>query len=236
YIKAKLNCPRILKEGDTWYYYGVNGDLNRSSGKLNIYKANGVTFELVKGKLGDSKGQNIEPHDCLVISVNPLHYIVQRYVGNQNTIVNGKTKVVTALHVEEIYKGTSVWEWHSEDYPDLWVDSHVQGNNADYLHNNTICLDKDGNLCLNNKQANQILVIERTWNASQHTGTIGDILWKIGGNSTHSGYDVPTRIKPTGSQQWYESHDAIINVNGLWTMYDNRASGSSRILEFNIDT
>src|SRR5699024_6877628 len=114
--------------------------------------------------------------------------------------------------------------------------SHVQGNNADYLHNNTICLDKDGNLCLNNKQANQILVIERTWNASQHTGTIGDILWKIGGNSTHSRWDVPTRIKTNAQQQWYESHDACVNANGLWTMYNNKASGSSRILEFNIDT
>lgn len=81
YLKKKVNCPRVLKEGDTWYFYGVDGSLNSSSGKLNIYKANGEAFELVKGNLGDSKGQNIEPHDCLVISVNPLHYIVQRYVA-----------------------------------------------------------------------------------------------------------------------------------------------------------
>lgn len=235
YINAKVNCPRILREDGVWYYYGVNGLLNSSIGKLNIYKASGDTFQLVKGNLGDSQGQNIEPHDCLVLSVNPLHYICQRYVPNTNTVVSGETKVVTALHVEEIYEGTSVWEWHSEDYPELWVDSHVQGNNADYLHNNTICLDKDGNLCLNNKQANQILVIERTWNSINHTGTIGEILWKIGGNRTHSGWDVATRIKTTEKQQWYESHDAIVN-NGLWTMYDNRTLYPSRILEFNVNT
>lgn len=236
YINKKLNCPRILKESDTWYFYGVDGTLNTSSGKLNIYKAKEETFELVKCDLGNSKGETIEPHDCLVISVNPLHYICQRYVPNQNTIVDGESKVVTALYLEEIYDGKSVWEWHSEDYPELWTDSHVQGNNADYLHNNTISIGNDGNLYINNKQANQILVIKRTWDGSQHTGTIGEILWKIGGNIAHSGWDVPTRIKTTTDQQWYESHDAIVNSDDSITMFDNGDTGASRILDFSVDT
>lgn len=236
YINKKVNCPRILKEDDVWYFYGVDGSLNSSSGKLNIYKANGETFELVKGDLGTSKGEAIEPHDCLVISVNPLHYICQRYVSNQNTIVDGQSKVVTALHLEEIYEGKSVWEWHSEDYPELWTDSHIQGNNADYLHNNTICIGNDGNLYINNKHANQMIVVKRTWNDESHTGTIGDIIWKIGGNSEHAGWDVPTRIKTTSEQQWYESHDAIINTDNSITMFDNGNTGASRILDFNIDT
>lgn len=238
YVKYKANCPRILKEGNTWYFYGVNGSLNSSNGKLNIYKANGETFELVKGNLGGGSdgSMQIEPHDCLVISVNPLHYIYQRYVGNQYTTVDGQQKRVTALHVGEIYEGNLLYEWRSEDYPELWVDSHVQGDNADYLHNNTISVGSDGNLYLNNKQANQIIVLKRTWDDEAHTATIGDILWKIGGNRTHSGWDVPTRIKTTTEQQWYESHDAVINSNRLITMYDNKASGASRILEFNIDT
>ena len=236
YINKKLNCPRILKEDGTWYFYGVDGTLNNSNGRLNIYKANGETFELVKGDLGNSKGENIEPHDCLVLSVNPLHYICQRYVPNTTTVVDGESKVVTALHVEEVYEGTSVWEWNSEDYPELWTDSHYQGNNADYLHNNTISVASDGNLYLNNKQANQMLVIQRTWSDDTHTGSIGNILWKIGGNRTHSGWDVPTRIKTTDEQQWYESHDAVINSDGLVTMYDNSNGNISRILEFKIDT
>lgn len=238
YVKYKANCPRVLKEDGTWYYYGVNGDLNSSSGKLNIYKANGETFNLVKGNLGGGSDGSlqIEPHDCLVISVNPLHYIYQRYVGNQYTAVDDQRKRVTALHVGEIYESNLLYEWHSEDYPELWVDSHVQGDNADYLHNNTICVGSDGNLYLNNKQANQIIVLKRTWDDEAHTATIGNILWKIGGNRTHSGWDVPTRIKTTTEQQWFDSHDAIINSNGLITMYDNKASGASRILEFNIDT
>lgn len=236
YIKQKVNCPRILKEGDTWYYYGVNGSLNTSSGKLNIYKAKGETFELVKGDLTNSKGQVIEPHDCLVLSVNPLHYICQRYVPNTTTMVDGEAKIITSLHIEEVYEGQSVWEWHSEDYGELWKDSHKNTNNYDYLHNNTISIDKDGNLCLNCKTANQILVIKRTWSDETHTGSIGEILWKIGGNSTNEGYDVETRIKTTTEQQWYESHDAVPNSNGIFTMYDNKESGPSRILEFGIDT
>lgn len=238
YFKKKVNCPRVLKEGDTWYYYGVDGNLNTSSGKLNIYKANGETFELVNGNLGGGSDVSlqIEPHDCLVISVSPLHYIYQRYVGNQTTMVDGEPKVVTSLHVGEVYDGQLLSEWHSEDYPELWVDSHVQGNNADYLHNNTICLTPEGNISLNNKQANQIIVLERTWNEEEHTSTIGNILWKIGGNRTHAGWDVPTRIKTTTEQQWYEGHDAVVNADGLYTLYDNKASGASRIVEFKIDT
>lgn len=234
---ATVKCPRVLKEDGTWYYYGGQGGLNSSSAYLKISKANEESFEVIKRNIGDSQGNKVEPHDLLVLSVNPLHYIVQKYVPNVNTEVSGQgTKVVTALHVEEIYEGTSVWEWHSEDYGELWLDSHVRGNNADYLHNNSISVGPDGSLYLNNKHANQILVIERTWNEEQHTGTIGDILWKIGGDSDRDGYDVPTRIKTTPEQQWYESHDGVIDANGLITMYDNRASGPSRILEFKIDT
>lgn len=237
YLKKKVNCPRLIKENGVQYYYGVDGNLNSSNGELNIYKAKDETFELVKGNIRDSEGNKIEPHDCLVLSVNPLHIISQRYVGNQKTIVDGEEKTVTSLHVEEQYDGECVWLWKSEDYPELWKDSHYKGNNEDYLHNNTICIDKDNNLVLNNKQANQILVISRTWSDDTHIGTIGDILWKIGGNrGSNYNYDVETRIKTTTEQQWYECHDAIVNNEGLYTLFDNKSSGSSRIVEFNIDT
>lgn len=237
YLKKKVNCPRLIKENGVQYYYGVDGNLNSSNGELNIYKAKDETFELVKGNIRDSEGNNIEPHDCLVLSVNPLHVISQRYVGNQKTLVDGEEKVVISLHVEEQYDGKRVWLWKSEDYPELWKDSHYKGNNQDYLHNNTICIDKDNNLVLNNKQANQILVISRTWSDDTHIGTIGDILWKIGGNrGDNYNYDVATRIKTTTEQQWYECHDAVVNSEGLYTLFDNKASGASRIVEFNIDT
>lgn len=238
YLNTTAICPRIIKENETLYYYGVNGSPNSSSGKLNIYKAKDNTFELVKGNLGGGEDGSLllEPHDCLVISVSPLHYIYQRYVENQVTNVNGEQKRVIALHVGEIYDGTLLYEWHSEDYPELWTDSHLNGDNGDYLHNNTISIDSSGNLYLNNKHANQILVIKRTWNSSEHTASIGEILWKIGGNRTKAGWDVPTRIKTTTEQQWFESHDGTIDSNGLITMFDNRASSPSRILEFKIDT
>lgn len=237
YLKTKVNCPRLIKENGVQYYYGVDGKLNTSSGELNIYKAKDETFELVKGNIRDSEGNNIEPHDCLVLSVNPLHIISQRYVGNQKTIVDGEEKMVTSLHVEEQYDGKRIWLWKSEDYPELWKDSHDKSNNGDYLHNNTICVDKDNNLVLNNKMANQILVIARTWSDDTHIGTIGDILWKIGGNRGNSyNYDVETRIKTTTEQQWFECHDAVVNSEGLYTLFDNEASGASRIIEFNIDT
>lgn len=237
YLKKKVNCPRLIKENGVQYYYGVDGNLNSSSGELNIYKAKDETFELVKGNIRDSEGNKIEPHDCLVLSVNPLHVITQRYVGNQKTLVDGEEKTVTSLHVEEQYDGKRVWLWKSEDYPELWKDSHYKGNNQDYLHNNTICIDKDNNLVLNNKHANQILVISRTWSDDTHIGTIGDILWKIGGNrDSNYNYDVATRIKTTTQQQWFECHDAVVNSEGLYTLFDNKESGASRIVEFNIDT
>lgn len=237
YLKKKVNCPRLIKENGVQYYYGVDGYLNISNGELNIYKAKDETFELVKGNIRDSEGNNIEPHDCLVLSVNPLHVISQRYVSNQKTIVDGVEKTVTSLHVEEQYNGKRVWLWKSEDYPELWKDSHYKGNDADYLHNNTICIDKDNNLVLNNKHANQILVISRTWSDDTHIGTIGDILWKIGGNQgSNYNYDVATRIKTTTQQQWFECHDAVVDSEGLYTLFDNRESGASRIVEFNIDT
>lgn len=237
YLKKKVNCPRLIKENGVQYYYGVDDNLNSSSGELNIYKAKDETFELVKGNIRDSEGNNIEPHDCLVLSVNPLHVISQRYVGNQKTLVDGEEKTVISLHVEEQYDGKRVWLWKSEDYPELWKDSHYKGNNQDYLHNNTICIDKDNNLVLNNKHANQILVISRTWSDDTHIGTIGDILWKIGGNrGSNYNYDVATRIKTTTQQQWFECHDAVVNSEGLYTLFDNKESGASRIVEFNIDT
>lgn len=232
FLKTKVNCPRILKENGELYVYGVNGSLNTSSGKLNIYKAKDESFELVKGNLGTASGGNIEPHDCLVLSVNPLHYICQDYVPN--TIVDGGTTSKIALHIQEIYEGTLVSEWKSEDFPDLWTDSHDYWDD-DYLHNNTICVGPDNNLYLNNKHANQILVIERTWDELSHTGHLGNILWKIGGNRAKDTWDTPTRIKTTTEQQWFESHDAITNSSGLITMFDNQETEPSRILEFTVD-
>lgn len=237
YIKKKVNCPRLLNEDNVQYYYGVDGNLNTSSGKLNIYKGNEETFELVKGNITDTEGNLLEPHDCLVLSVNPLHVITQRYVSNQTTIVDGEPKIVTSLHVEEQYNGKRVWIWKSEDYPDLWKDSMAKSENADYLHNNTISIDKDGNLNLNNKHADQILVIQRSWDSSSGSGSIGKILWKIGGKrgDGYNDYNVENRIKTTDEQQWYECHDAVPNESGLYTMFDNRGGGNSRIIEFTID-
>lgn len=234
--KSLTNCPKTIMENGTRYYYGINGSMNVSSGKLFIYKGNGETFNVVKGNVTDTEGNLLEPHDCCVISVNPLHVITQRYVENQTTIVDGIAKTITSLVLEEQYDGNRVWQWNSADYPELWKDSHYKGNNADYLHNNTISLDNDGNLLLNNKQANQMLVIERSWDGSSHTGSIGNILWKIGGNRGDGyDYDVATRIKTTEEQQWFESHDAIIREDEVYTMFDNRKSYPSRIIEFKVD-
>ena len=236
YLHKKINCPRVLNINGVQYYYGVDGQLNSSSGKLNIYKAKEETFELVKGDITDSEGQLIEPHDCLVLSVNPLHFICQRYVPEQTTIVDGENKIVKSLHVEEIYDGKRVWLWKSEDYPDLWKDSAARGENADYLHNNTIHIDTDGNLNLNNKHADQMLIIERTWDESTHTGTIGDILWKVGGYRGEGfNYYVDSRIQTTTEQQWHECHDVVADKNGLYTLFDNRSTAPSRIIEFNVD-
>ena len=236
YAKAKLNCPRTITENGTLYYYGINGVTNTSSGKLNIYKANGETFTLVKGDITDTDNELLEPHDCFILSVAPLHVITQRYVENAKTIVDGVEKTVTSLHVEEQYDGKRVWIWKSEDYPELWKDAQYKGDNVDYLHNNTICIDVDGNLILNNKHANQILVINRTWSDENKTGTIGDILFKIGGNrGAGYNYDVTTRIKTSDNEQWFESHDAEVSQDGLYTMFDNTKGSPSRILEFKID-
>lgn len=235
YLKKEINCFKTILENGKRYYYGATGSPNTSSGELLIYEEDGETFKQVGGAVRFTTGEVIEPHDTLVISVSEKHYILQRYVPNTTTMVDGQAKTVIALHVEEQYNGKQIWLWKSEDYPELWNDSNYQGNNDDYLHNNTICLDKDGNLCLNNKQANQILIIKRTWDDEAHTGSIGNILWKVGGNSSKPTYDVPTRIKTTAVQQWFESHSALVNSNGLWNMFDNRSASPSRILEFEVD-
>lgn len=236
FLKKKVNCPRFIKETDTTYIYGCDGGLNTSSGKLNIFRANNRTFDVVKSNITTTDGQLLEPHDCLVLSVSPLHIITQSYIPNQTTVVDGVSKKITSLHIEEQYEGKRIWIWKSEAHPDLWKDSHDQADNADYLHNNTICLTTDGNVMLNNKHANQILILERTWNESSHTGTIGDILYKVGGDHNKVSYDVSNRIKTTEEQQWFESHDAEMREDGSITMFDNEPSYPSRILDFKIDT
>lgn len=236
YLNKKVNCARVIKESGTTYIYGCDGGLNTSSGRLNIFRANNHTFDVVKSNIISSDGQLLEPHDCLVLSVSPLHVITQRYIPNQTTVVDGVSKKITSLHIEEQYEGKRIWIWKSEAHPDLWKDSHDQADNADYLHNNTICLTTEGNVLLNNKHANQILILERTWDESSHTGTIGDILYKVGGDHNKASYDVSNRIKTTEEQQWFESHDAEMREDGSITMFDNKSSYPSRILDFKIDT
>lgn len=227
--------PLTNKNGEK-RFGSMESQVNKSGYSLGEFILFDENFEEIERvKLTD--GNKAECHDFCYIDDH--HYILMSYLDSIPYNDGSADYNIVPLRVEEQLNGKQLWVWNSTDYPDLHQDSHVK--NGDYLHCNTITLDYDNNLLLNFKQANEAVKIQRTWNEGFQTCQIGEIMYKIGGNTNGGDYDNPIRIKV--SNMWYEPHDleycGMTLIDGqnypTYTLYDNQSSAPSRILEFCID-
>lgn len=166
-------------------------------------------------------------HDFIVLG--DKHYVVLGYlpqeVSNVPTNLTGgkSTSNVLDTVIQEQLNGQVIFEWHSTDHPDLYLDS-VEPNDfansnskiADYAHLNSITIDpKDGNFIASFRNLDEVIKISRT------TGTI---LWKMGGLGDQFGL--------TAQQKFSRQHYVRLLPDGTMTIFDNGvANEQTRLLD-----
>lgn len=190
------NFARWKYDGKTRYSYFLED--------TSFYKTKGVNYftgyqvvtdtnlneikriKLLSHKNIDANRQpGLDYHDFIIIS--DVHFITLAYyeivpANIPDSIPHQKDMKVVTPVVQEILNDKVVWQWVATDYPELYApsfyanDSGVQSLNTDYLHVNSVFLDKtDGNLIVSCRNSNQILKLNRN---------NGAIIWKLGGHNS----------------------------------------------------
>lgn len=184
----------------------------------------------------DIKGTGlIDNHDSLLLS--DYHYILPR---NQHEVmvVDGKEKHVAASIMQEIKNGQVIFEWQSQNYPELLDEAlracQYEEHAQDYLHLNSIIIDpRDNHFIVSFRSTSSVMKIHRK---------TGQILWRLGGKKDDFGL--------TPEQLFIFQHTATITDDGYVMIFDNhvrdldpRCAGefpyqpaeTSRILKFKLD-
>ena len=165
----------------------------------------------------DENGEDvmIDPHGF--IWLDDGHYILTAYKREVHDVPEdiveekGTDKVdLAVLYVEEIKDGEVLWEFCSADY-----DKFINYSNtihwddplnkcSDYMHFNSMFIDKDGDLLFSCRHQNAILKISRT---------DGSLIWQLGGPGDEFGL--------SEDQLFSYQHSIIVTDDGSYMIFDN---------------
>ena len=117
----------------------------------------------------------------------------------------------------DIASGKVLLEWHSLDHLPIAESYWPLSADWDYVHLNSIDVDRDSNLLVSARNTHTIYKLDRK---------SGQIIWRLGGK--HSDF----QVAPEAVFAW--QHDARRQPDGTITMFDNGDS-LSRALQLNVD-
>ena len=163
----------------------------------------------------DENGENvlIEPHGS--IWLDDGHYILAAYKRETVDVpedlgAENNTADLAVLYIEEIKDGEVLWEFNSADHDEFlyqcgivpWASSMQQC--YDYVHFNSMSIDKDDNLVVSLRHQHTIIKISRT---------DGSLMWQLGGNGDEFGL--------TDEQKFSYQHSIIVTDDGSYMLFDN---------------
>lgn len=216
-------CSQFRKEtskkGKTRYVYtaqdtseGSTVDMDNIYGKLVVMNEN---FEVIDEATYMSDDKNEKTYTIFEY-LDDGHYIV---TASNKQIVNnvpGYDEVMmTQNNFQEIKDEKVIFEWKSEDYPELYEyienikELSKEGTN-DYLHFNSIKVDpNDNNFLVSFRNISSVLKIDRE---------NGEIIWSLGGKKDD--------FNLTKKQKFGYQHSIYFNTDGSMMLFDN---GDNRI-------
>lgn len=193
------------------------------------------TIEVMK----TDKHPSIPADEHEFVYIDDKHYIVIGYQYKKKESSNtDKIETYTAAIIQEQKDGKVVFEWLSDEHPELFSSCIEEckenpGYHLDYMHINSIDIDpKDNNLIISSASGYYIAKINRI---------SGDVMWKLGGIKDE--FNLPDNYK------FIRQHDAQVLENNQIMLFDNGISKlttedklnnninehDSRILKFQID-
>jgi hypothetical protein len=132
---------------------------------------------------------------------------------------------VVGLVIQEIDRAKNVvFEWRSWDHFDVTDATGIPlgARRVDYVHGNSLELDRDGNLLLSSRSLNEVTKISRA---------TGEVLWRLGGKRNEFEFR-------DGAAEFSRQHSARVVGEGRLLLYDNgtfRSPPVSRAVEYEID-
>jgi outer membrane protein assembly factor BamB len=129
--------------------------------------------------------------------------IVTRDLRSVGGAANGKIQDAMFQEVD-LASGKVLLEWHSLDHIALEESFYSMRNNWDYVHLNSIAVDRDENLIVSSRNTHTLFKIDRD---------TGEIIWRLGGKRS----DFTLTRDATFAWQ----HDARRQPDGTITLFDN---------------
>lgn len=178
------------------------------------------------------KGHPLDGHDFLMIDLD--HYILSGYIKDTVYNVPGHPEgsSVVYSYLQEVKNGKVVWDFRSIDYPELYdltvteaVPTAADFANEttdvpDYVHFNSMRIDKNGNLVCSFRHINSILCLDRSRQTDQ-------IRWKLSGSGDEFGL---TEDQKTSSQ-----HYASLDNDEIMVFDNGNRTEQTRIGRYHID-
>lgn len=177
-------------------------------------------------------GLSCDLHEFLITSRNTALISVYRDVPADLSSIGGPVdgRVIEGI-VQELAlpSGELLFEWHSLDHVALDESFQTQvtdAGNVDYLHLNSIGVDRDGDLLVSARHTSTVYKIDRK---------TGEVKWRLGGKKTDFSFG-------PGAAFNYQ-HDVRRHPDGTLTIFDNGAvdegagdvEPSSRALRISVD-
>jgi len=180
------------------------------AGEINAFFAMDATYTVIDSfRCGN--GYVTDEHELLMLSNGHVLIIGKDYQAvDMSTIVpNGRPDaIVVGNIVQELDTDHRVvFEWRSWDHIQITDCNHVSllASTIDYVHMNSIEVDKDGNLLFSSRHLSEVTKINRQ---------TGEILWRLGGKQNQFTFindDVGISYQ----------HDARSHGGGRYTIFDN---------------
>ena len=169
--------------------------------------------QLVKSNLLDPKASlAIDGHDFIMLGKE--HFIMSSYQKATVTNIPGHPEPAEVLYsyLQEVKAGKVLWEWRSIDHPELYglvqTDADPQAadfsTTPDYVHFNSMQIDKDGHLICSFRHLDTIMKLNRK---------NGEIMWRLSGKGDQFGL---TSVQKSSGQ-----HYARLNDTGYLTAFNN---------------
>lgn len=159
-------------------------------------------------------------HELLLDSVgNIVTLTVVKKIVDLSSIGGSKDETLVSDGIQIISRqGEKLWEWSIFDIINPLKEKGILSHKEDWLHANSLCYDKDGNILIS------FYIIHQIWKINSKTGAL---IWRLG-------KDGDFKMKP--SALFSGQHSIHINQLGHLMMFDNGLDKKrSRALSLKLD-
>jgi len=189
----------------TWWEGKIN-KLGQGSGRAIIADSSYRPLTSVRGALG----QSLDLHEFRLTAAGTALITAFSTVPADLSHVGGPVAgQVSESVVQEIdvASGRVLLDWHGLDHVALTESYSPVGEPYDYLHANSVDVDRDGNLIVCARSTHAVYKIDRR---------SGQVIWRLGGKRSDFA------MGPGATFAW--QHDARRQADGSITLFDDAAS------------